>query len=129
MADVERDHLARDEWVSRYGSGRPPKFHQRPHPDADPPSMSVIRGRVAPEEAARQVRNDLYVPQPGKEAVRYALVGDLIAAGFAVYHDPLPGMPDHSSVEISGVWTDDVGDRFDRCFGSPVIFEQEESGA
>lgn len=76
--------------------------------------MSVILGRLTPEEAVPLVsRGDA---AGSADAVRYASVRDLRAAGFRVRSRASKTIPGHLAVTCDGVWDGPVAARFDACF-------------
>jgi hypothetical protein len=113
--------LERDTVLTQYGRHEPGGFRVRPRRGIET-GVSLIAGRLRPEVArALVVRRGIY--RPGVDAVRYTTVGDLADAGFDVRADPTPAIPDHVLVRFPGEWDDDVGERFDACFG-PVPEEE-----
>jgi hypothetical protein len=82
-------------------------------------SISLLDGKYAPADAARESFGTDYLPKP-REAARHTTAGRLRDQGFLVELTPrLPGSPNHVSVKWSGEWTEDVGILFDRCFDEP----------
>jgi hypothetical protein len=86
--------------------------------------LSVIRGKIEVEEAEMLVR---VRPTSTDNRVRYASVGVIRAAGFAVVHTPSRTNPTHVSVVWPGddwrtqqviPWSPEVMLKFAACFGS-----------
>lgn len=104
-----------DETVTQYGNlGSQPPFRAGPRNDSPRPrAMSVTLGRRSASDMAVLVHRS---PDPRIDTVRYARVGRLRSAGFAVVHRPSRRNPDHASVEWPGTWDDGVAERFDACF-------------
>lgn len=83
----------------------------------DEKEMSLLEGRLLPDEADRLVASGSY---PNHRAgVRHTTVGVLEQAGFRVRRSPSVAIPNHVSVEWPGTWDDHVAMRFDECFGTP----------
>jgi hypothetical protein len=115
------------EYVSQYGSRQTGKafFWDRPRP-RDFDGLSVMIGRLTPEEARQPVRRDGMASH--LDGVRYAKVGDLRALGMEVVHTPSRANPDHVSVRRAGEWGDEVAGRFNECFEGPQWYEEPEGG-
>lgn len=92
-------------------------FRHRPRKGVDPDGVSVIAGRLSPDQAARLVTGR---PARRGDAVRHTTAQELQEAGFTVRRTPSKRIREHRSVEYPGVWDDDVCRRFDECFGPPV---------
>jgi len=124
---MDDEDLKDEDWVSQYGTIHSPiddrPFKRRPFIDEDPQELSLLKGKVSPDEAAQTVnRRRVHGATPG-EGVRHALVGKLRAAGFRVWPSPRKHMPKHVSVALldgSRPWTHDDRERFDACFESTV---------
>lgn len=111
------DELGDDEPVTQYGSANTdPHFFTKPKPNSRrPDAMSLIRGRLTPEEATLVVTGRQ--ARPGVDLARYARIECFREKGFDVRHTPSPMNPDHVSVITrEDEWTDNVAERFDKCF-------------
>lgn len=95
------------------------RFWNRPRDFRDPPevSLSLLLGSFDdPGDAAALA----FGRSPEKrDATRETTASALKGAGFTVAHTPNPRNPDHVSVYWDGDWDDDVGTRFNDCFGEP----------
>jgi hypothetical protein len=121
------EDLDDEDWVSQYGtihmpiSGKP--FKGRPPIDGDSLELSLLVGKLTPDEAARTVNpRRVQGAMPG-DGVRHARVGKLRSAGFLVWRSPTRRIPGHVSVmpiDCGTSWSDDESLRFDDCFESQV---------
>jgi hypothetical protein len=116
-----------DEWLTQHGVIRPGGHRDyrnclRTDPGKAEADMSLIRGRLSPEEAgvarlgrARRSRRD---------AARHTTARRLRVAGFRVEHTPrFPRAPMHVSVYWDrGHWNEETAKLFDGCF----VLEGEE---
>ncbi|MEV5553010.1 hypothetical protein AB0L44_05090 [Nonomuraea wenchangensis] len=119
------DDLDDDDWVSQFGTihapigGKP--FKCRPFIHEDPQELSLLLGKLTPDEAATTVnRRRAGSALPG-DGVRHARVGKLRSEGFRVWRSPTRKIPGHVSVmplDGNRSWTDDDSQRFDGCFES-----------
>lgn len=125
---AEPDELGDDEWVSQrvYREGGELVVWDEPRPQ-DRGELSVIRGRVTPAEALRQVRRRSVRPT-GDDGVRYALVSGLRGVGFVVEPKPTNRNPDHTSVRRQSEWDPDAADEFSRCFTPILWHDTDEEG-
>ncbi len=109
-----------EEWLSQCGqrkADKPWNFRSMPRPGKEPPELdvSMILGRLSPEEAERAAFGPRRADR--RRAVRHAKVGDLRAAGFRVEHTPRLGTLDHVSVFWGGegVWDETVSALLGDC--------------
>jgi hypothetical protein len=119
------EDLDDEDWVSQYGTihapigGKP--FKCRPFIDEDPQELSLLDGKLTPDEAAKIVnRRRVHGAFPG-DGVRHALAGKLRSSGFRVWRSPTKKIPSHVSVmplDGNRPWTDDDSQRFEDCFES-----------
>jgi len=113
------DALSNSETLTQYGhsDSRPP-FRNRPREWTED-EISLIRGPLGKEEAARAVRDRRWEVS-AKDQVRQTTAGRLRMAGFSVTSTGTPRNPGHVSVRIDleKVWDDDACARFDECFGN-----------
>jgi len=110
------------------------EFRRRPRPEMEV-EVSVLRGRLSAISAAERIR--VAEKKRTNSRVRYARVGDLREAGFAVVHTPgrvAGGV--HCSVvfpsfdplvEQAIPWPDKVSDEFDRCFEGEGLIKGKRS--
>lgn len=56
--------------------------------------------------------------------MRYSTVGELTAEGFLVIREPFDWFPEHLAVQSPVEWDDNQGERFDSCFGDPVVWSR-----
>lgn len=109
-----------DDEVTQYGrlydSG--PNFRCRPRNEES--GLSLIWGSVSTETACSLICPFLKGRVRPSDSVRYSTIGTLEDAGFRVYRRPLDYFPHHLEVEFDSEWTDDVCDRFHKCFGEPA---------
>jgi hypothetical protein len=128
LVGIQPREIGADEYVSHYGSRLTGEVVFRDQPRTqDTGALSVILGKVTPAEARRRVRKAGEVS--GDDGVRYALVGDLRAQGFAVTHAPRAGNTLHARVGFDGAWDDGVAGKFNQCFGAPQWYQEESEGA
>ncbi|MEU0521566.1 hypothetical protein [Streptosporangium sp. NPDC006007] len=119
------DDLGDEDWVSQYGTIHAPiggnSFKCRPFIHEDPQELSLLAGKLTPDEAAGTVnRRRTSGALPG-DGVRHASVGKLRSAGFRVWRSPTKKIAGHVSVmplDGNRPWTDDDSQRFDACFES-----------
>ena len=107
------DPLSHDEWVTQYGrvsSGF--KCHPLSR-DRGERELSVLRGVVSVEVAARYV---LQEDATDDDVVRYAQVSALIERTFEICHTPTNRNPLHTSVVSRGEWNDDFCEGFRLAF-------------
>lgn len=118
-AEPTVDVLGDDLWVCQVGRRRADgSFHftDRPRPMKDPPEQDVswLIGRLDPASAVSTAFGRSH--DAGKDAVRFARIGDLRAAGFRVQHTPRWGSPAHVSVFWPlGEWGDREAALMDAC--------------
>jgi len=93
------------------------RFRDRPRAEIDEQEVSLLGGRLLPDEADRLVAPRSY-PNP-RAGVRHTTVATLEGAGFRVRRSPSARIPNHVSVEWPETWDDDVAMKFDECFGPP----------
>jgi hypothetical protein len=106
-----------EEHVSQYGSREngEPVFWDTPRPEDTDGALSVLLGKVTPEEARRAVRRS-HGAMSSADGVRYARAGELRAQGFEVVHTPRRENPGHASVRLAGVWGNQAAGKFNSCF-------------
>lgn len=118
----EVEEIADNEWLSQYGSilavidGEPFKGE----PGRNQEDLSLIRGRVSPDQAAESVSRRRKEAAPG-EGVRYVRAGNLRDAGFTVMHTPTSRNKNHVSVTAegtSGIWAAEHKLRYRECFNN-----------
>jgi hypothetical protein len=62
-----------------------------------------------------------------RDAIRHATAGCLQEQGFRVTYDDGERIL-HVSVEVDEEWSEDIGRRFDSCFGEPILATEQEVG-
>ncbi|MFC0862568.1 hypothetical protein ACFHYQ_09700 [Sphaerimonospora cavernae] len=119
------DDLGDEDWVSQYGTihkpieGKP--FKRRPSVGEVSQELSLLKGKLTPDQAATAVNHHRVRGAIPGEGVRYALAGKLRADGFRVWASPTRHIPGHVSVALMDddrLWTHDDMERFDACFES-----------
>jgi hypothetical protein len=116
------ERLAGDEWATQYGQVST-GFRRKPRWRVDRQGVSLIRGYLSPREATLIVQRR--EPRRSDDCVRHALISRLQDVGFVVKPAPTRTNPDHLRVEYPGEWDDDVGERFDGCFGQTLVEGQD----
>jgi hypothetical protein len=123
-----REPVGEDEWLTQHGviragGHRDFRNYLRTDPGKTEADMSLIRGRLSPEEAG-VARLGPPSRRSRRDAARHTTARRLRAAGFRVEHTPrFPRSPWHVSVYWDhGEWNEDTAKLFDRCF----VLEEEE---
>jgi hypothetical protein len=60
-----------------------------------------------------------------KDSIRHTTAGRLQEQGFRVTYDDGDKLL-HVRVEFDGDWTEDIGRRFDSCFGKAILAAEQE---
>lgn len=123
------DEIDDDEVLTQFGNrldpAEPGHPFRRKLRDSDFDGISLLRGRLSPDEAALLVTRR---PAADGHGVRYVSAGALRAEGFHVNSTPTKRNKRHVSA-IMGVgvkWTEAVGERFDSCCnGEPPVWKEE----
>jgi|GEM_PF-3062566 hypothetical protein len=105
--------LSGDEVLTQIGlKRRIPRKGFRCKPRAQESALSLLLGRWDVDWA---VRTAFGRDAAGEDMVRHTTATRIAEAGFRVILDKDP-YPAHVSVEFDGQWTDEVCERFHRCF-------------
>jgi hypothetical protein len=114
LPPLER-HDALTQFGRRWRAG---EWQFRNHPKEGQVEVSLLAGLYSVGRATVLIaRRDL----DSNDGVRYARVSCLAEAGFELVRTPSHRNPDHVSVKFDGLWDEAVGERFDACFGEPVM--------
>lgn len=127
---LQVDELADEEVLSQFGCRKEtetiePPFRKRPRPrdlEADPPGLSLLRGRLTPLDAAQAVRGRKELVM-GADGVRHTTSGKLRDAGFVVIHTPKKAKLGHVTVSFPSDWGEDTDNMFDSCFDEPMYVD------
>ena len=97
--------------------GRQRRFRTAPRSRLGERTLSVIGGRLGPEDAVVLAFGRLATAM---DCVRFASVAVLRDAGFVVKWDPTRRNRLHCSIECPAGWGEDVQERFNACFDEIV---------
>lgn len=104
--------------ADRLANGRP--FRRQPRPQ-DRAGLSVHGGLVSLQTLVQVLSAGTPRHVAPGDMMRIASVDGLAVAGFEVVPDPTRRNPKHTRIEYPGDWSDDVCERFDQCWTSPLM--------
>jgi len=81
----------------------------------DQDGLSLLRGRLSTNQAARYVRRKSPSPFDG-DSVRHTTVGQMRRAGFVIKATPSRSIPIHVSVSTEAEWEEITMENFASCF-------------